>query len=69
MSSGAHLVTEDELLVAEAQLKLKQIEWKKRRRAATDVMNQVCDSMNMSSKMFEEKVGIDTDEEFGVTCQ
>lgn len=68
VSSGAKLVTEKELQKAESDLKKWQLEWKKRKRATTDVINQISESMDMNNKVFATKVGIETDEEFKVVC-
>lgn len=68
LSSGAKLVTEAELQKAEKDLKKWQMEWKKRKRATQDVINTISESMDMNNKVFAQKVGIETDEEFKVVC-
>ena len=68
VSSGAKLVTEAELAKAEKDCKKWQMEWKKRKRATTDVVNQISESMDMNNKVFSQKVGIETDEELKVVC-
>ena len=68
VKSGAKLVTEAELAKAEKELNKWQLEWKKRKRGTAEVTNRLSDSMDMNSKVFAEKVGIETDEEFKVVC-
>ena len=68
VKAGAKLVTEADLAKAEKVLNKWHLEWKKRKRAAGEVVNQLSDSMDMSKTVFAEKVGIETDEEFKVVC-
>ena len=62
------MVTEAELKKAENECKKWQLEWKKRKRATTDVINALSESMDMNNKVFSTKVGIETDEEMKVVC-
>lgn len=66
--SGAKLVTEQELLKAENNLKKWQLEWKKRKRGCMDVVCSIAESMDMNNKVFVAKVGLETDEELKVVC-
>lgn len=38
-----------------------------RRRACLEIVDMICDSVNQNRKEFFEKVGLETDEEYGVT--
>ena len=63
------LLTEDDLKVAEQECLKWQIEWKRRKRGAYDVINKICETMDMNDKVFAaEKVGIDTDEDYDIVC-
>ena len=40
--------------------------WRTRRRAAHDIADMICDSVDMNRKEFFEQVGIETDEDYNV---
>ena len=68
VTSGAKLVTEAELKKAENDCKKWQLEWKKKKRATSDVCNGLSEGMDMNNKVFATKVGIETDEENNAVC-
>lgn len=45
-----------------------QLEWKKRKRGCTDVVDQISESAEMNRKDFIKKIGLETDEENKVVC-
>jgi len=45
-----------------------QMEWKKKRRGCSDVIDTISESVDMNRKEFSKKVGIETDEENKVVC-
>ena len=69
LTSGAESLTEDQLQVAEKELKKWQQEWKRRKRACMDCASDVSEQFDMSKKAFVvERIGIDTDEDFNISC-
>lgn len=68
LSSGAELVTEEDLSKAEKEIKTWQTEWKRRKRGCMDTAATLSESMDMNRKTLVERCGIDTDEEFGTAC-
>ena len=40
--------------------------WRQRKRACHEIVDMICDSMDMGHKEFFEQVGLETDEDYGV---
>eukprot|EP00347_Sterkiella_histriomuscorum_P019760 403340394 len=68
ISGGRKLVTQAEITKADAALKKIQQEWKKRRRACNDIVDQISESAEMNRKDFIKKLGLETDEMYNVVC-
>lgn len=63
---GAAQVTEEEVDQVKNDYVKFQKFWRTRRRAAHDIADMICDSVDMNRKEFFEKVGIETDEDYNV---
>ena len=59
-------VTEEEVDQVKNDYVKFQKFWRTRRRAAHDIADMICDSVDMNRKEFFEQVGIETDEDYGV---
>lgn len=51
---------------AEAEANAYWLQWKKRRRAAHDIVDMICEGMEKSRKEVFELIGLETDEEYNV---
>ncbi|CDW91633.1 tbpip domain-containing protein [Stylonychia lemnae] len=68
VSGGRKLVTQDEINKADKKLKNMQQEWKRRKKACMEIVDQISESAEMNRKDFIKKLNLETDEEYKVVC-
>jgi 26S proteasome regulatory subunit (ATPase 3-interacting protein) len=52
---------------AEKETEIYQKEWKRRKRGCLEIVDMLGEGMDMGRKELFEKIGLETDEEYGVT--
>ena len=60
------MVTEEEIQSVKQDYLKYQKHWRVRRRACLEIVDMISDSVDMRRKDFMEKVGLETDEEYGL---
>ena len=61
-------ISEEDMKKIEQKCKVYETEWKKRKRGCMDMINTISDGMDKNKKDLIEEIGIETDEDLGVTC-
>ena len=64
---GAKQVTEEEVDRVKSGYEKYQKYWRVRRRACHEIVDMICDSVDQNRKEFFEQVGLETDEDYGVS--
>lgn len=65
-SGGIKQVTEEEVNEVKTDYSKYQKHWRTRRRACLEIVDMICDSVDMNRREFFEKVGLEPDEDYGV---
>ena len=61
-------ISEEDMKKIEQKCKVYETEWKKRKRGCMDMINTISDGMDKNKNELIEEIGIETDEDLGVTC-
>lgn len=67
VSGGIKQVTEEEVEEVKSDYTKYQKHWRTRRRACFEITDMICDSVDLNRREFFEKVGLEGDEEYGVS--
>ena len=67
-SGNRKVLSEGDVKKLEATLVKHNLEWKKRKRGCTEVVDTISESAEMNRREFMKKVGVETDEENRVVC-
>lgn len=66
---GKELVTEEDIQAVKHDYLKYQKHWRVRRRECLAIVDMIADSVDMRRKDFMEKVGLETDEEYGLKLE
>jgi len=67
LGDGSNLISREEMEKIELKLFKAKAEWKKRKRLANDVVDQISEGMNKKPKLLAQEIGLELDEEIGVS--
>ena len=67
VTGGVKQVTEEEVEEVKNDYTKYQKHWRMRRRACYEIVDMICDSVNLNRREFFEKVGLEADEEYNVS--
>jgi hypothetical protein len=60
------LVSDEDISKAKKDVTRFCTEWRKRKRACNEILDQICESADLKKKDFMESIGLEADEEVGV---
>lgn len=60
------LVSDEEINLAKKDVTRFCTEWRKRKRACNEIVDQICESADLKKKDFMSKVGLEVDEDYNV---
>jgi hypothetical protein len=66
-SGGIKQVTEEEVEEVKTDYEKYQKHWRSRRRACLDIVNMICENLDLKSKEFFEQVGLEADEDYSIS--
>ena len=66
-TGGIKQVTEEEVEEVKTDYVKYQKHWRLRRRACIEIVDIICDSVDLNRREFFDKVGLEPDEDYGVT--
>lgn len=60
------LVSDEDITKAKKDVSRFCLEWRKRKRACNEIVDQICESADLKKKDFMNKLGLEIDEDYNV---